>query len=162
MENLLFFRNFRIILFCWKSILFIKPIRLCDSHNELAIEIGLKLSTQCCLWKKFFLTPRTWVSKIVVTFHNGSYEKDLRAKIFRRKFFEKLFYKLSEILKGWTYWNLRGHYFTKSPTVAPTVIRIMTCLTNPPSILLFDSNLVPLKKDEECQNFQVFNEALAD
>ena len=30
----------------------------------------------------------------------GSYEKDLRAKIFRRKFFEKLFYKLSEILKG--------------------------------------------------------------
>ena len=29
----------------------------------------------------------------------GSYEKDLRAKIFRRKFFEKLFYKLSEIHK---------------------------------------------------------------
>ena len=33
-------------------------------------------------------------------YDNGSYEKDLRAKIFRRKFFEKLFYKLSEILKG--------------------------------------------------------------
>ena len=32
-------------------------------------------------------------------YRKGSYEKDLRAKIFRRKFFEKLFYKLSEILK---------------------------------------------------------------
>ena len=34
-----------------------------------------------------------------IRIHIGSYEKDLRAKIFRQKFFEKLFYKLSDILK---------------------------------------------------------------
>ena len=36
-------------------------------------------------------------------------------KICGSKLIVEDFYKLSEILKGWTHWNLWGHYFTKSP-----------------------------------------------
>ena len=65
-----------------------------DDKNYLFKDSSQGLKTPCILYENYIRQDKQSI---------GSYEKDLRAKIFRRKFFEKLFYKLSEMLKNWNY-----------------------------------------------------------
>ena len=45
---------------------------------------------------------------------NGCYEKDPQIIFDSRKFFEKLFQKMSVLLLRLTHWSLGGHYYTES------------------------------------------------